>query len=84
MSVCNFLIVSKRCFCMCLLEPKEEVVKWQSLNFLIPANRRVATISLQKVPESVGDGGIFPCLFSYAKPELKHNLEAQPYSEMNP
>ena len=44
-----------------------EIAKFQ---FLIPANGGVATSSLQKVPESAGDGGIFPCLFCCAKPGL--------------
>ena len=30
-----------------------------TFQFLIPANRGVATFSLQKVPESAGDSGIF-------------------------
>ena len=38
--------------------------------FLIPANSRVATFSLQKVPESAGDSGVFPYLFCCAKPGL--------------
>ena len=56
---------------MYLLEPKEEVVKMQSFNFrYLPMEGLVATFSLQKVPESAGDGGIFPCLFCYAKSGL--------------
>ena len=51
--------------------------------FLIPANWGVATFSLQKVPESSGNSGVFPYLFCCAKPGLwiKQNLEAQPYPE---
>ena len=37
-----------------------EIAKFQ---FLIPANRGVATFNLQNVPESTGDSGVFPCLF---------------------
>ena len=56
-----------------------EIAKFQ---FLIPASWGVATFSLQKVPESAGDSGVFPYLFCYANP--KQNLKAQPYPEMNP
>ena len=53
---------------------------------LIPANWGVATFSLQKAPESAGDGGIFLVHFAMLSLgfELKQNLEAQPYPEMNP
>ena len=44
-----------------------EIAKFQ---FLTPANWWVATFSLQKVPESAGDGGIFPFLFCCAKAGL--------------
>ena len=59
-----------------------EISKFQ---FLIPANWGVATFSLQNVSESAGDGVVFPYLFCCPKPvfELKQNLEAQPYPEMN-
>ena len=40
-----------------------EIAKFQ---ILIPANGGVATFSLQKVPESVGDSDVFPCLFCCA------------------
>ena len=75
-----------------MLEPKEEVVKLQ-FQFLIPANSGVATFSLQKVPESAGDSGVFFYFFYFfffccavlsLVFELKQNLEAQPYPEMNP
>ena len=59
-----------------------EIAKFQ---FLIPANWGVATFSLQKVPESAGDGGIFPGLFCYAKPGLwiktKFRSPAIPWNE---
>ena len=55
---------------MCLLEPQDEVVKLQSFNFWYLPTEGFASFSLQKVPESAGDGGIFPCLFCYAKPGL--------------
>ena len=59
-----------------------EIAKFQ---FLIPANWGVATFSLQKVPESAGDGGIFSCLFCYAKPGLwiktKFRSPAIPWNE---
>ena len=57
-----------------------EIAKFQ---FLTPANWGVATFSLQNVPESDGDGGIFPFLISLVF-ELKQKLKAQPYPEMNP
>ena len=44
-----------------------EIAKFQ---FLIPANSGVVTFRLQKVPESAGDGGLFPCLFRFSKPGL--------------
>ena len=54
-----------------------EIAKFQ---FLIPANWGVATFSLQKVPESADDGGIFLVYFAVLSLvfELKQNLEAQP------
>ena len=60
-----------------------EIAKFQ---FLILPNDGVATFSLKKVPESAGDSGNF--LFIYFAVlslvfELKQNLEAQPYTEMN-
>ena len=44
-----------------------EIAKFQ---FMTPANWGVATFSLQKVPESAGDGGIFPFLFYCTKAGL--------------
>ena len=44
-----------------------EIAKFQ---FLTPANWGVATFSLQNVPGSAGDGGIFPFLFYCAKAGL--------------
>ena len=60
-----------------------EIAKFQ---FLIPANWGVATFSLQKVPESAGDVVFFLVYFAILSLgfELKQNLEAQPYPEMNP
>ena len=59
-----------------------EIAKFQ---ILIPANWGNATFSLQKVPESAGDGGFFPCLFCYAKPGLwiktKFRSPAIPWNE---
>ena len=44
-----------------------EIAKFQ---FLIPANCGAATFSLQKVPESSGDSGVFYYLFCCPKPGL--------------
>ena len=88
MFVCNFLIASKKYASVCVFAG----AKWRSgaiakSQFLTPANWGVATFSLQNAPESAGDGGIFP-FFYFAMLnlvfELKQNLEAQPYPEMNP
>ena len=61
---------------------RNEIAEFQ---FLIPAKWGLATFSLQKVPESAGDGGMFPFLFRYAKPGLwikaKFRSPAIPWNE---
>ena len=86
MFVCNFLIVSKKYVSVCVFAGAKwrsgEIAKFQ---FLTPANWGVATFSLQNVPESSGDGGIFPFLFCCAKPGLwikaKFRSPAIPWNE---
>ena len=86
MFVCNFLIVSKTYVSVCVFAGAKwrsgEIAKFQ---FLTPANWGVATFSLQNVPESSDDGGIFPFLFCCAKPGLwikaKFRSPAIPWNE---
>ena len=60
-----------------------KIAKFQ---FLRPANWGVATFSLQNVPESAGDSGVFPYLFCCAKPCLwiktKFGRPAIPWNEL--
>ena len=60
-----------------------EIAKFQ---FLMPANWGVATFSLQKVPESAGDSGVFLYLFCCAKQGLwiktKFESPAVPWNEL--
>ena len=70
---------------MCLLEPKEEVVKLQSLNFLflpIEGLLQSASKKSQKVLVTVVFFLIYFAVLSLVF-ELKQNLEAQQYPEMN-
>ena len=77
MFVCNFLIVSKKYVSVWVFAGAKwrsgEIAKFQ---FLTHANWGVATFSLQNVPESAGDGGIFPFYFAVLSLvfELKQNL----------
>ena len=50
----------------------DEIAKFQ---FFTPANWGVATFSLKNVPESTGDGGIFPFLFKakFRSPAISWN-----------
>ena len=79
------LLVALKIWLIDLLEPNEEVVKLQSFNFLTPANWGVSTVSLQNVPESAGDGGIFSFFICCAKPGLwikvKCLSQARPWNE---
>ena len=89
MFVCNFLIVSKnKCFCLCLLEPKEEVMKLQSFNFWylpIEGLLHSASKKSQKVLVIVVFFLIYSAVLHLSLVfELKQNVEAQPFPEMNP
>ena len=87
MFVCNFLIVSKKyMFLFVFAGAKRRIGEVATFQFLIPATWGNATFSLQNVPESTGDSGVFPFLFAVPSLviELKQNLEAQIYPEMNP
>ena len=87
MSVCLFswLFQRNKCFCLCLLEPKEEVVKLQSFNFwYLPIEGLLHSASKKSQKELV-TVVIFFIYFAVLSLvfELKQNLEAQPYPEMN-
>ena len=71
---------------MCLLEPKEGVVKLQSFNFwYLPIEGLLHSASKKslKVLVMVVFFLVYFAILSLGF-ELKQNLEAQPYSEMNP
>ena len=71
---------------MCLLEPKEEVVKLQSFYFwYLPIEGLLHSASKkpQKVLVMVVFFLVYFAMLSLGF-ELKQNLEAQPYPEMNP
>ena len=60
MFVCNFLIVSKKyMFLFVFAGAKRRTGEIATFQFLISANWGKATFSLQKVPESSGDNGVF-------------------------
>ena len=72
--------------CVCLLDPNEEVVKLQSFNFWhLPIDGLLHSAS--KTSQKVLVMMVF-FLFYFAVLslvfELKQNLEAQPYPEVNP
>ena len=72
--------------CVCLLEPNEEVVKLQSFNFWhlpIEGLLHSASKTSQKVLVMVVFFLFYFAVLSLVF-ELKQNLEAQPYPEMNP
>ena len=71
---------------MCLLEPKEEVVTLQSLKFwYLPIEGLLHSASKEslKVLVVVVFFLVYFAMLSLGF-ELKQNLEAQPYPEMNP
>ena len=72
---------------MCLLEPKEEVLKLQSLIFFLylPTEELLHSASKKslKVLVMVVFLLVYFAMLSLGF-ELKQNLEAQPYPEMNP
>ena len=71
---------------MCLLEPKEEVVKLLSFNFwYLPVEGLLHSASKKslKVLVMVVFFLVYFAMLSLGF-ELKQNLEAQPYPEMNP
>ena len=74
--------------CVCVFAgAKRRSGEIAKIQFLTPANWGVATFSLQNVPERAGDDSIFPFFYFAVLSlvfELKQNLEAQPYPEMNP
>ena len=57
--VVSWLFQRNKCLCLCLLEPEEQVVNFQSFNVWYLPNWGVATFSLQKVQENAGDNGFF-------------------------
>ena len=62
-----FLIFFQRnkCFCLCLLGPNEEVVKFQKFIYFIPFNGEVARMSLQKKSQKVLMTVVFYFSFIY-------------------
>ena len=75
---CLCVIVSKKQMFLFLFTGAKRSGEIAKFKFLIPAKWMVATFSLQKVPESAGDNGVFFIYFAVLSLvlELKQNLEA--------
>ena len=81
-----WLFQRNKCFCVCLLEPKEEVGKLQSFKFWylsIEGLLHSASKKSLKVLVMVVFFLVYFAMLSLGF-ELKQNLEALPYPEMNP